>query len=120
MLTIVERPAANADPDLQTRFLFLEGREATEERPGVLVHRHDVEVDGVEENKSKVEMGQAVEVQVLGCDLVTGTRVRPRLVIADVATLDAVAVLLADRSLGGSAASKLLLATTLDIAKVVG
>lgn len=87
-----KRPAAHRDPGLQPAVGVLERREATQQRPAAAVHGRHLERRRVKEGKGKVDVREPVQVEVLGPHGLTLSRRCPRLVVANGALSDRIAV----------------------------
>lgn len=91
-LTVSKTPAPDRDPRLQPVKVGLECGETAVQRGRVRVHGRDLEGARVEEGEGKVEVGKAVQVQVLWRHGLARLRVGPRLVVADRALANRVAI----------------------------
>lgn len=70
--------------------LGFQSSEAAVEGCAVGIHWRDLECGRVEERKCKIDVCITVEIQILGCDLLTVADVGPALVISDVSLRDTV------------------------------
>lgn len=80
------------------------------ELSGILIHWHDFERRRIEEHKSKIQVCEAVQIEILRCHSAAGSGISPGLIIPNVPALDTTTVFVTRWSLNIAAATEVFLA----------
>jgi hypothetical protein len=88
------------------------------ELTGILIHWHNFERRRIEEHKSKIQMCEAVQVEILRRHSAAGSGIGPGFIIPNISALDTTTVFVTRWSLNIAAATEVFLAPCIDVAKL--